>query len=135
MNKTLKQNIFYVAIAAIILIFLLLLKPASNYQPKGVFLPTKVKVSEPSSHIKVLAALPSSYKTIGIISAALYQNSSTPSRQNEKRIILFALKKAAKHGANGLAVKQLFFAPKNQVGALAAGYNLIATAIRTKDAK
>lgn len=117
MNKSLSQNVLYLAILAIVSIIFILLDPLVGHADTvhGMYLPMNNQ-SYPAkqlSEVKLYQSMPAHAKVIGRITThEHFSNLKTKTfKQKELSAIRFAIEQAAAHGANGLVIKGFGYAP------------------------
>ena len=119
-SQRLTQNLICIAITAVVVIGLLLMKPTIEFSPRGVVLPTKAH------------SVSGKYTQKGVINVMLHGTTDTPSRDGEQKIADYALKLGMASGASGIVIQQMFYASPQQVGKQQSAYLLTAMAVNAR---
>lgn len=128
--QTIKQNLVYVGIAALIFAILSWIRPVHPFQPTGIILPmTKQTLIPTMKNIQLFQAMPVSATQLAYIN--IEGHSLKPTRVQENQMLVTANSMAQQVGANGLVINTFGYeGASSDDPAPLAKYVLFATAIR-----
>lgn len=130
--QTIKQNLVYLGIAAIIFVFLSWLRPPQSFQPTGIILPmTKQTLVPTTKEVQLFEAMPSNATQLATINLEGQSANATQAQQDQ--MIATAKSLAQQAGANGLVVSAFGYEGASADNpAPLAKYVLFSTAIKLR---